>query len=467
LQNVPVLLGFDYDKRVIEKASVNADRAGLQGKVQFIYQDIYNFRHDFPAHGLMVTNPPYGVRLNESGELPALYTALGEVMKSNLIGWRGAVFTEDQSLGKHLGMRAQKLHTLYNGAIVCKLIHFSIEESQFYRDNRLPRRVADEELSEQAAGFRNRLQKNLKQLSRWAKKQSVSCYRVYDADLPDYSAAIDLYTSADSPEERWICIQEYEAPETIDPVKAKFRTRELVTICQAQFEVDDAHLIYKTRSRQRGESQYQRVENTENFHLVSEGSAKLWVNFEDYLDTGLFLDHRPIRLKIAGESKDKDFLNLFAYTGAATVHAGLGGAKSTTTVDMSNTYLEWAGRNLAANGLNTDRHQLVQADCLQWLASQTERYDLIFLDPPTFSNSKRMTDAFDVQQDQISLVRGAMSLLRKGGVLYFSTNLRNFRLNPEIESEFSPENITTETIPFDFKRRQNIHHCWRFGSPNQ
>jgi 23S rRNA (guanine2445-N2)-methyltransferase / 23S rRNA (guanine2069-N7)-methyltransferase len=476
LLRLPPLFGFDIDRRVLEQARDNAKRAGLEGKLAFAYQDIEHFRHSFPAHGLAVTNPPYGRRLAETNELPRLYHSLGTMLKTHLRGWKAALFTEDQALGKHLGLRADKLHTLYNGAIACKLIHFTIEESHFYRDARLPRRVKPAELSEQACMFRNRLEKNLKQTSKWARREGVSCFRVYDADLPDYAAAIDVYRRAEasgatSPAEvaeQWVCIQEYAAPQTIDADKVELRTRELVTAAQIVLGVDDDHLFYKTRARQRGESQYERLATERRFHEVAEGQCRFWVNFEDYLDTGLFLDHRPIRQRIAQEARGKKFLNLFAYTGAVTIHAAQGGAASTTTVDMSQTYLDWARRNLQLNGLDQKVHQLVQADCLQWLSQQREEagYDLIFLDPPTFSNSKRMAESFDVQQDHGRLIRQAMRLLRPNGILYFSTNLRNFKFDDDIQTIFAAKNISGETIPQDFKRRQNIHHCWRLTLRN-
>lgn len=462
LEKMPVLLGFDNDRRVLERAERNAERAGVQDNVRFVYQDVGNFRHDFPAKGLMVTNPPYGRRMSETGELPSLYRSLGEVMKMNLQGWKAAVFTEDQALGKHLAIRAEKLHTLFNGAISCKLIHFSIEPDQFFRDKRLPRRLSVDQLSEQAVMFRNRLTKNLKQIEKWARKEAVSCYRVYDADLPDYSAAVDVYGSSRDAGEKWICVQEYAAPSIIDPDKVKVRTSELLTVAQLVFEVDDDHLFYKTRARQRGENQYEKLEAEGRFCEVGEGAARLLVNFQDYLDTGLFLDHRPIRQTIFQEASKKRFLNLFGYTGAATVQAAKGGAVSTTTVDMSRTYLDWAARNLELNGINGKAHQLVQADCMKWLTEQnSQQYDLIFLDPPTFSNSKRMSDALDVQKDHIFLIEQSMRLLMPGGTLYFSTNLRNFKMDSGIADNFSAEDITDKTIAQDFKRRKNIHHCWR------
>jgi 23S rRNA (guanine2445-N2)-methyltransferase / 23S rRNA (guanine2069-N7)-methyltransferase len=460
LRNLPPLLGFDNNRGVLARARENADRAGLGDSVSFAYQDIFDFRHDFPSKGLMASNPPYGRRLTESGELPALYKALGAAMRSNLKGWKAAVFTEDSGLGKHIGIRAEKLHSLFNGAIPCKLIHFSVEQSTFYRDSRLPRRIAAEALSDNALMFRNRLNKNRKQVVRWANRENITCYRLYDADLPDYAAAIDVYTNASSLEQ-WICIQEYEAPASIDPVKAKLRTSEMTSVVQLTFDVDDEHLFYKTRARQRGESQYERIENEGHFHQVSEGQCHFWVNFEDYLDTGLFLDHRPIRQRIFEASAGKSILNLFAYTGAVSVHAALGGASATTTVDMSRTYLDWAQRNFTLNNLTGSEHVFIQADCIKWLNEQKKpRYDLIFLDPPTFSNSKRMDQSFDVQKDHGRLIRRALRLLKTGGMLYFSTNRRQFKLDQSIVDQFEVKDISAETIPHDFKRRQNIHYCW-------
>lgn len=467
LRKLPAILGFDVDRRVLELARANADRADLADNVSFAFQDLMDFRHDFPPYGLVVTNPPYGRRLAESGDLPMLYQALGNVLKNNMRGWKAAVFTEDQALGKYLGIRAEKMHTLYNGAVPCKLLHFSIEESQFFRDDRLPRRIDAGALSDQGVMFRNRLDKNQKQVSRWARREGISCYRIYDADLPDYAAAVDVYYNAIYKDEVWICIQEYEAPATIDPQKARIRTRELVTIVQDCLGIDDAHLFYKTRARQRGDSQYERLHHEERFHVVREGQCLLRVNFEDYLDTGLFLDHRPMRQRLFKEAKDKSFLNLFAYTGAATVHAAMGGAARTTSVDMSRTYLEWTRENLKLNQLEGQNHRLVQEDCLSWIGEQKPgQYDLIFLDPPTFSNSKRMEQPFDVQKDHLELIQQTMKLLRGGGTLYFSTNLRNFKMGNEIIESFGAEDITASTIPLDFKRRANIHHCWIMRSPS-
>lgn len=467
LAQLPPLMGFDSNRHVLQLAKDNASSAGIGQHVEFAYQDVFNLRHDFPATGLMVTNPPYGKRLNQLEQLQPLYKALGHVLRHQFTNWRAAIFVEDQQLGKYVGIKASRLHTLYNGALACKLIHFNITADQFFKDARLPRPLNPDEISDSGLGFRNRLTKNVKQISKWAKRETVHAYRVYDQDLPDYAAAIDLYWNANNSEERWVNIQEYQAPSTIDPQKSQFRLRELVTITKAFFDLDDDHLFFRTRTRQRGDAQYERFDGAAKFHEILEGSVKLLVNFEDYLDTGLFLDHRPIRQRIAREAVGKDFLNLFAYTGTATVHAAKGGAASTTSVDMSRTYLDWAQRNLQKNGFFGSRHSLVQENCLTWLERQKGgQYDLIFLDPPSFSNSKRMQEAFDIQRDHEALIQAALKLLRKNGTLYFSTNLRKFKLDTRLSQTATVTNISAETIPFDFKRRQNIHHTFKFQASN-
>ena len=218
-------------------------------------------------------------------------------------------------------------------------------------------------------------------------------------------------------------------------------------------------IVLKQRQRQAGKQQYQRMDQQGRFMPVQEGAVKLLVNLTDYLDTGLFLDHRPMRLRIARESAGKRVLNLFCYTASVTVHAAVGGARRTTSVDLSNTYLDWARRNLALNGLS-DLHQLVRADVMQWLAECREQYELIFIDPPTFSNSKRMDDVFDVQRDHVALLEMAMARLAPGGVLYFSNNFRRFKLDPQLEQQYQVEDISAQTIDRDFARNPKIHRTW-------
>jgi 23S rRNA (guanine2445-N2)-methyltransferase / 23S rRNA (guanine2069-N7)-methyltransferase len=225
-------------------------------------------------------------------------------------------------------------------------------------------------------------------------------------------------------------------------------------------EIPDAGIFLKVRKPQKGLLQYEKQAEHGEFFEVREGPCRFLVNLSDYLDTGLFLDHRPTRRLIGELARGRRFLNLFGYTGTASVRAALGGAATTTTVDLSRTYLDWARRNMALNGIEGERHRFIQADCLRWLERERQRHDLIFLDPPTFSSSKRMQGHFDVQRDHLNLIRKALARLAPGGILLFSTNFRNFRLNEAALADVSVEDITDRTIPRDFQRNPRIHRCW-------
>ncbi|HLD14374.1 MAG TPA: bifunctional 23S rRNA (guanine(2069)-N(7))-methyltransferase RlmK/23S rRNA (guanine(2445)-N(2))-methyltransferase RlmL, partial [Burkholderiales bacterium] len=371
-------------------------------------------------------------------------------------GWHAAVFTGNPELGKHLGLRAQRMHKLYNGAIECKLLRFEITEQWFMRE-RAP--ITDPaKLGAGAEMFANRLRKDWKHFGRWAKRQEISCYRLYDADLHEYNLAIDVYEG----EKRFVHVQEYEAPDTVEEHTAQKRLNQALTVIPLVLEIPPEQIFFKVRRRQKGRAQYEKLATTGAFHEVREGLCRLWVNFTDYLDTGLFLDHRLTRTMLGELARDKRFLNLFGYTGSATVHAALGGARSTTTVDMSWTYLDWAQRNLELNGIQSPKHELVQADVLKWLKEpRDQKYDLIFLDPPTFSRSKRMDDTLDIQRDHVGLIRDTVALLAPGGMLIFSTNLRKFKLDREALADLKVEDITRRTIPPDFERNPRIHQCFR------
>ncbi|MGJ8669492.1 MAG: bifunctional 23S rRNA (guanine(2069)-N(7))-methyltransferase RlmK/23S rRNA (guanine(2445)-N(2))-methyltransferase RlmL [Oceanococcus sp.] len=309
-----------------------------------------------------------------------------------------------------------------------------------------------------ATDLLNRLRKNLKHLGRWARKQNVSCYRLYDADLPNFAAAVDIYHS----DQLWAVIQEYAPPDDLPTQVAEQRLQQIVLAVQEVLELPAAQVELKQRQRQRGLQQYEKLNQRGKYHTVQEAGLKLMVNFSDYLDTGLFLDHRDVRAELGALAEGKHVLNLFAYTGVATLHMVAGGARSSTTVDMSRTYLDWAQRNLLVNKLQGTQHRFIQADCLQWMEEQAKersgkRYGLIFLDPPTFSSSKRMQDTFDVQRDHVALIRQAMSLLRPGGELVFSNNYRKFKLDRDALADLSVDDITIATLPEDFKRRPRIH----------
>ena len=303
--------------------------------------------------------------------------------------------------------------------------------------------------------FANRLQKNIKKIEKWAKQQALDAYRLYDADLPEYNLAVDRYGDH-------IVVQEYAAPKNIDENKARQRLLDAVNVTLKVTGVETNKLVLKVRQKQKGTNQYEKLANKGEYFYVNEYGAKLWVNLTDYLDTGLFLDHRLTRKMLGEMAQGKDFLNLFAYTGSATVHAALGGAKSTTTVDMSNTYLNWAEQNLLLNDIEGKQHKLIQADCLQWLEKCDCRFDLIFVDPPTFSNSKRMEASWDVQRDHIKLMTNLKRILRPNGTIVFSNNKRGFKMDFATLEElgFNAVLISHKTLPLDFERNKQIHNCW-------
>lgn len=385
-------------------------------------------------------------------ELPALYADLGNMAQNLYKGWDFALFTGNPDLASETGLTDHQPVALKNGPIACKLFHYHI---------------MGDEAAKAEGPFANRLRKNIKHLKKWANREDVSCYRIYDADLPDYAFAIDLYqgSNAQGDDDRWIHMQEYAPPATIDSRTAQQRLQSAVAQLAIILEIPSEQIFYKVRRRQRGQSQYERQAKTEEFYRVIEGGCQLWVNFNDYLDTGLFLDHRNTRLWIENNSKDKDFLNLFGYTGSASIHAAAGGARSTTTVDLSNTYLDWGQRNLELNKLTKGDHQFVHTDTARWLQNQIhsdspKHYDLIFMDPPTFSNSKSTEERFDIQRDHWKLINDAMKLLKEDGLLIFSTNFRKFKLDEKLASKFNFKEITQRTIPEDFKRKGKIHRCW-------
>jgi 23S rRNA (guanine2445-N2)-methyltransferase / 23S rRNA (guanine2069-N7)-methyltransferase len=470
LEKLPVIAGFDQNRQTVNAALTHIAHAGLQNKIHVERRDIEEAR---PAEswkqGLLICNPPYGERLGDEQETAELYKKFGDSLKAHFIGWKAAIIISNPELGFRLGIRSQKPVTFYNGALECKLLRMDIEAGEFF----IPKAKTPEERILQAAKastappsvgaemFANRLQKNLKRWSKWARQNHINCYRVYDADLPEYAVAVDIYQG----EQTWINVQEYEPPKSIDQHKADQRLAAILSEIPPILGVKPEHIFLKIRRKQKSTDQYEKYGDRGHFHTIEEGGCKLLVNFEDYLDTGLFLDHRPIRMLIQQQAKGKRFLNLFAYTGSATVHAARGGAQATTTIDMSNTYINWAKNNLAINNCQGE-HEFIQADCLEWLAHEARqlhsgKYDLIFLDPPTFSNSKRMENVFDIQNDHASLIRNTVALLAEGGILYFSTNFRRFKIDTLALSELSIQDITAATIPEDFARNPKIHYCWR------
>ncbi|HFE8495779.1 bifunctional 23S rRNA (guanine(2069)-N(7))-methyltransferase RlmK/23S rRNA (guanine(2445)-N(2))-methyltransferase RlmL [Raoultella ornithinolytica] len=437
--------GSDVDARVIERARSNSRRAGVGELITFEAKDVAQLSNPLPKgpYGTVISNPPYGERLESEPALIALHSLLGRTMKTQFGGWNLSLFSASPELLSCLQLRADKQFKAKNGPLDCVQKNYHLAENDGSGAVSL------------AEDFANRLRKNLKKYEKWARQEGIECYRLYDADLPEYNVAIDRYGE-------WVVVQEYAPPKTVDAHKARQRLFDIIAATISVLGIAPNKLVLKTRERQKGKNQYQKMAEKGDFLEVQEYNARLWVNLTDYLDTGLFLDHRIARRMLGQMSKGKDFLNLFAYTGSASVHAGLGGARSTTTVDMSRTYLEWAERNLRLNGLTGRAHRLMQADVLGWLRESDEQFDLIFIDPPTFSNSKRMEDAFDVQRDHLRLMTDLKRLLRKGGTIMFSNNKRGFRMDHDglAQLGLKAQEITQKTLSQDFARNRQIHNCW-------
>lgn len=454
--------GFDLDHRVLQKAKRNAQNAGVAHLIQWQQGDVSALKNPLSVEkGTVICNPPYGERLGTTPALIALYSVFGQCLKQQFCDWNVSIFSGEPTLLDCLRLRSHRQFKAKNGPLECvqKNYHISSrvsseEKPENVRDVPVATHTAIEEV-QVAVDFANRLQKNLKKIEKWAKQQGLNAYRLYDADLPEYNLAMDRYDDH-------IVVQEYAAPKNIDENKARQRLLDAVTATLKVTGVETNKLILKVRQKQKGTNQYEKLANKGDYFYVNEYGAKLWVNLTDYLDTGLFLDHRLTRKMLGEMARGKDFLNLFAYTGSATVHAALGGAKSTTTVDMSNTYLNWAEQNLLLNDVGGKQHKLIQADCLQWIARCDRQFDLIFVDPPTFSNSKRMEDSWDVQRDHIKLMTQLKRILRPNGTIVFSNNKRGFKMDFDGMNALGlcVQEISAKTLPLDFERNKQIHNCW-------
>jgi 23S rRNA (guanine2445-N2)-methyltransferase / 23S rRNA (guanine2069-N7)-methyltransferase len=480
-KQLPAIRGFDVDVRAVRASLANLERAGLAGAVHVEKRSLADGVAATGRPGLLVTNPPYGHRLGEEGGVRAIHAELTTCLRSHYGGWRAAVLTTTPEWAQSLGIACLP-ETFANGPLACRLLLGDLpatEGATHEKGEKTPaaagRRVRTGASKAPAAAdpgggtvsgaggaemFANRLRKNLRTIGKWARRAETTCYRLYDADMPEYAVAIDVYQG----EKTWAHVQEYRAPASIDPGRAAARLQEVLETIPQVLEIPSDQLYFKVREKKRGTTQYRRLTAGGGaFREVTEGPCTFLVNFTDYLDTGLFLDHRATRRLIGELSPGKRFLNLFAYTGTATVYAALGGARSTTTVDMSQTYTDWAIRNFTRNGMSGSTNLVEQADCLQWLETpRRDRYDLIFLDPPTFSNSKRMErDSFDVQRDHAWLIRKTMKLLVDRGVLLFSTNFRQFQLDESGLTGLQCEDISRQTLPKDFERNPRIHKCFR------
>ncbi len=450
-------IGSDLHRKSLLLAKENIERAGFAEIIQLENQDIRSPKALTLAQtGLVVTNPPYGERIGDEATITELYRHLGRYIKNGFEHWQMAMITIETGYAKAMGIRSHKQYKLKNGALDCQLYLFDVQANNFYEPFNPEQWNPNWQkgLSDGALMLKNRLQKNAQRFKSYLKQNNVSCYRLYDADLPEYSAAIDVY-------EDEIHIQEYLAPKSVPDKVAQKRLMEIQRVAAGWLKIAEAKVHIKQRQRQKGKQQYTQQSENADFKLVNEQGLSFYVNLERYLDTGLFLDHRKTRKMIMAEAKGKDFLNLFSYTGSVSVYAAKAGAK-TTTVDMSKTYINWAIKNFGANDIAIYGHNFIQADCLQWLAQADtdKQFDLIFVDPPTFSNSKRMQQNFEVQSDQFELINNSMKLLRADGKLYFSNNYKKFVLSEQLLAKYHVQEITARTLPIDFQKSRNHHRCW-------
>ncbi len=534
--------GSDYDPYAVRVAQACVEHAGLGGAVAVSRRELVELRAP-AARGLVGANAPYGERLGRREDAEALTRLLGERLRAGFGGWRATLLVGSPYQAQMIGVPVKRDTMLHNGPLECTLAFYEVgaggadvgaagaTAADAPRSARAAVRSSGGATSPAAASvsvtsapaaaaetptpspvtpaagptqirpaglltggaeqFANRLHKNIRRLGRQLHKENITCYRLYDADLPDFNLVIDVYGD-------WVHAQEYAPPAEIDPGKVRRRLEDALAVIGAVLDVPPERVVLKERRRQRGAAQYERRVTGGDFLAVKEDDLTFLVNLRDYLDAGLFLDQRLTRRLVRTLAGGRRFLNLFAYTGTMTVDALAGGAPASTTVDLSATYLEWARRNLEANGFNAalelsgasgDRagrgagsarppqgaarpgaparraspNRLVQADCLRWVAEADDSYDLIWLDPPTFSNSKRMGRAtFDVQRDHADLIRmTARRFLAPGGILLFATNRRGFKLEHGELGGLSVKDLSRATLPFDCTRGANRHHVFR------
>jgi 23S rRNA (guanine2445-N2)-methyltransferase / 23S rRNA (guanine2069-N7)-methyltransferase len=446
------IAGSDASTTAILTARANLMRAGIERQVRVDPRDLCDVEAPWPDGGIVITNPPYGARLGEVGELGPLYETLGDVLRRRFPGWTAWVLSGNPALAKRIGLKPASRHILHNGPIECRLLEIPIDPVPVASGQgpgwRRP--------SQEAGGFAARLLKNRRKIEPWARREGLTCYRLYDTDMPEYNLAVDWYDGA-------VRVEEYEAPSKVAPGVAERRLRDALLVIPEALGVEPSAIVLRVRARRAPGEQHERRDDRRNFRTVHEGDLRFLVNLTDYLDTGLFLDDRLLRRRIRERAKDGHFLNLFAYTCAASVAAAAGGARSTTSIDLSNVYLAWGRRNLDLNGLARPQHRFLRADALRWLRDGEDRrlYDLIFVAPPTYSTSKGMSGDFDVQRDQAALLARCTQRLAPGGEMLFSTNLRGFVLDAGSLGSLHPEEITEAITPQDFAPRPRLH-AWIF-----
>ncbi|MEM9366286.1 MAG: bifunctional 23S rRNA (guanine(2069)-N(7))-methyltransferase RlmK/23S rRNA (guanine(2445)-N(2))-methyltransferase RlmL [Planctomycetota bacterium] len=487
------LIGRDVDRRALASARENAARAGVSDDIHF---ETGNFRDltSSKRFGCLITNPPYGLRIGDDANrsrarpdsaLEDLYASMPELFR-HLPTWSIYVLTAFPGFEAAMGRQADRRRKLYNGRIECT--YFQFHGPKPIQEIRGTKTTASSDESGDDAGtspvvlvhaegdaafgelnakaehqgqlFATRLRKRARHLRRWPTRRGITCYRLYERDIPEIPLVVDRY-------EDHLHITEYERPHERDPATHANWLDKMARMAGEALDVPAQNVHLKSRRRQRGSLQHERLGDLGAMTAVNEGGLQFLINLDDYVDTGLFLDHRITRSLFREEAQGKDVLNLFAYTGSFSVYAAAGGAKSTTSVDLSRNYLDWAWQNMRLNGFTGHEHRFVATDTVSYVRDTKgdEQFDLVIVDPPTFSNSKRTDEDWNVQRDAVPLLKGIASRLRADGVLFFSNNFRRFKLDVAELPEFDVREISRQTVPEDFRNRR-IHRCWRMQKKN-
>ncbi|MCL4220683.1 MAG: bifunctional 23S rRNA (guanine(2069)-N(7))-methyltransferase RlmK/23S rRNA (guanine(2445)-N(2))-methyltransferase RlmL [Phycisphaerales bacterium] len=446
------LVATDIDERALSQARHHAQNAGVEPDIHFQQRAFEEVRSRV-GYGCLITNPPWGERLGDREQLEELYRSFPLVLR-RLETWSHFILTGYPDFERLIGQEATRRRKLYHANIQTTYYQFHGPAPGGAEGPREKAPVfggLNEKAERQAEMFATVLGKHARHLRKWPER-GITCYRLYERDIPEVPLVVDVY-------EGHLHVAEYERPHERTPAQhADWLDRMMDTACRTLgIERDKAFL--KSRGRRRGLSQYERVSDAGYTVVVGEQGLRFEVNLSDYVDTGLFLDHRITRAMVRERARGKRFLNLFSYSGAFTVYAASGGAQHTTTVDLSATYLDWAERNLLLNGFDDERHELVQADAMSFIESlgPGEKFDLMVIDPPTYSNSKRTEEDWDVQARHTELLFAAGEHLEQGGLIYFSTNFRKFK--PAFPESLVTREISHQTVPADF-RNKKIHRCW-------
>lgn len=506
------IIGTDRNPEVLSLARYHCQKAGVDDQIHFQQKTFEELRSK-REYGCVITNPPYGERLEEQRQLVDLYQSIPLVMQ-RLPTWSLFLITNMPKFESLIQKKASRRRKLFNGRLECTYYQFlgprppRKTNAESPSGSSIPFEVVNQAVAanppvtanpevevavhsgsdgttaisdvppenstgtppaaplflglqpkdhEQADLFRSRLAKRAKHLRRWPTKRGITCFRLYERDIPEIPLVVDRYGE-------YLHITEYERPHDRDLARHGAWLELMTKTAATTLELPIHHAYLKRRRKDSDTRQYEKVDALGRLIPVTEGGLTFLINLSDYVDTGLFLDHRTTREMVRSEAKGNDFLNLFAYTGSFSVYAADGGAASTTTVDLSKNYLEWARKNLSENGLEGPQHRFIADDSIEYLKKAAtdprQRFDLAMVDPPTFSNSKRTEQDWDVQTRHVELLNLVRDVMRPEGCVYFSTNFRRFKFHEDQLTAFECREISKQTVPEDFRNRR-IHRCWR------